>query len=49
LCAVADGVNEDEYCESKLGIRYCAQEPEDWNREQKLPEDFKDDKFNLIL
>jgi hypothetical protein len=33
----------------ELTVEYCAQEPEDRNREQELPEDFEDDKFSLIL
>ena len=47
-CVVADGVNEEEPQE-EFGAAYCAQEPEDPNREQELPEDFEDGKFNLIL
>jgi hypothetical protein len=44
-----DGVNEEEYHESELGAEYCEKETEIPNREQELPEDFEDDKFNLIL
>jgi hypothetical protein len=32
-----------------LGIPIQQQEPENPNREQELPEDFEDNKFNLIL
>ena len=48
VCAVADGVNEEEPQE-EFGATYCAQEPEDPNHEQELLEEFEDDKFNLIL
>ena len=48
MCAIADGVNEEEPQE-EFGAAYCAQEPEDPYREQELPEDFEDGKFNLIL
>jgi hypothetical protein len=41
-------VNEEELQE-EFGAAYCASEPEDQNREQKLPENFEDGKFNLIL
>jgi hypothetical protein len=47
VCAIADGVNEGGYPE--LGTEYREQEPEISNTEPELPEDFKDDKFNLIL
>jgi hypothetical protein len=47
--AIADGVNEEEYREPELGAEYCEQEPKVPNREQELPEDFEDGKFNLIL
>jgi hypothetical protein len=49
VCAIADGVNEGGYHEPELGAEYCEQEPEIPNHEQELPEDFEDDKFNLIL
>jgi hypothetical protein len=49
VCALADGVNEEEYREPELGAEYCEQEPEIPNHEQELPEDFEDGKFNLIL
>jgi hypothetical protein len=49
VCAIADGVNEGGYPEPKLGTEYCEQEPEIPNAEPELPEDFEDDKFNLIL
>jgi hypothetical protein len=42
-------MNEEEYCEPELGAEYYEQEPEVTNREQELPEDFGDGKFNLIL
>ena len=48
VCAVADGVNEEEPQE-EFGAAYCAHELEDPNREQELPKDFEDGKFNLIL
>jgi hypothetical protein len=38
--AIADEVNEEEYREQETGVE---------NREQELPEDFEDGKFNLIL
>jgi hypothetical protein len=41
-------VNKEEPQED-FGAAYFAQEPEDRNREQELPEDFEDDKFNLII
>jgi hypothetical protein len=47
--AITDEVNEEQYRERELGAEYCEQEPEVRNREQELPEDFEDDKFNLIL
>jgi hypothetical protein len=47
--AIADGVNEEEYCDPEFGAEYCEQEPEIPNPEQELPEDFEDDKFNLIV
>jgi hypothetical protein len=47
--AIADGVNEEEYREPEFGAEYCEQEPEIPNPEQELPEDFEDDKFNLIV
>jgi hypothetical protein len=49
VCAIADGVNEEEYREPKLGAEYCKQATEVPNREQELPRDFEDGKFNLIL
>jgi hypothetical protein len=48
-CAIADGVNEEEYREPELGAEYYEQETGVLNREQELVEDFEDDKFNLIL
>jgi hypothetical protein len=47
--AVAEGVNEEGYREPEIGAEYCEQEPEIANHEHELPEDFEDDKFNLIL
>jgi hypothetical protein len=47
--ALADEVNEGRYHEPEFGTEYCEQEPEILNAEPELPEDFKDDKFNLIL
>jgi hypothetical protein len=47
--AIADGVNEGGYHEPELGAEYCEQETGVENREQELPEDFKDGKFSLIL
>jgi hypothetical protein len=47
--AIANGVDEEEYHESEFGAEYCEQEPEILNHEQELPEDFEDNKFNLIL
>jgi hypothetical protein len=47
--AIADGVNEGGYHEPELGTEYCEQETGVENREQELPEDFKDGKFSLIL
>jgi hypothetical protein len=41
-------VNEEEPQE-EFGAAHGAQEPENLNCEQELPEDFEDDKFNLIL
>jgi hypothetical protein len=49
VCAIANGVNEEEYREPELGAEYCEQEPEIPNHELELPEDFEDGKFNLIL
>jgi hypothetical protein len=46
--AIADRVNEEEYHEPEFGAENCEQESEVRNREQELPEDFEDDKFNLI-
>jgi hypothetical protein len=42
-------VNEGGYHEPELGSEYCEQESEILNTELKLPEDFEDGKFNLIL
>jgi hypothetical protein len=42
-------VDEEEYREPEFGAEYCEQETEVPNREHELPEDFEDDKFNLIL
>jgi hypothetical protein len=42
-------VNEGGYHEPELGAEYCEQETGVENREHKLPEDFEDGKFNLIL
>jgi hypothetical protein len=47
--AIANAVNEGGYHEPELGAEYCEQEPEIPNPEQEFPEDFEDDKFNLIL
>jgi hypothetical protein len=47
--ALADEVDEGGYHEPELGAEYCEQEPEIPNPESELPEDFEDDKFNLIL
>jgi hypothetical protein len=47
--AIADGVNEEKYHEPEFGAKYCEQETGVENREQELPEDFEDDKFNLII
>jgi hypothetical protein len=49
VCAIADGVNEGGYHESEFGAEYCEQEPEIPNPKPALPDDFEDDKFNLIL
>jgi hypothetical protein len=49
VCAIADGVNEEEYREPELGAEYCEQEPEIPNHEQELPEDFEDGTFTLII
>jgi hypothetical protein len=49
VCTIADGLNGEEYREPELRTEYCEQEPEVPNREQELPEDFEDGKFNLIL
>jgi hypothetical protein len=49
VCAIADGVNEEEYREPELGAEYSEQEIEVPYRERELPEDFEDGKFNLIL
>jgi hypothetical protein len=46
--AIADGVNGEEYRELEFEAEYCEQEPEVPNREQELPGDFEDAKFNLI-
>jgi hypothetical protein len=46
---IADEVNEELYQEPELGAEYCEQETRVPNHEQELPEDFEDDKFNLIL
>jgi hypothetical protein len=47
--AIADEVDEGRYLEPEIGADYCEQEPEIPNAEPTLSEDFKDDKFNLIL
>jgi hypothetical protein len=47
--AIADGVNEGGCPEAEFGADYCEQEPEIPNAKPELPEDFEDDKFNLIL
>jgi hypothetical protein len=49
VCAIADRVNEGGYHEPELGAEYYEQETEIPNPEPELPEDFEDDKFNLIL
>jgi hypothetical protein len=47
--AIADRVNKGGYHEPELGTEYCEHGPEIPNTEPELPEDFEDDKFNLIL
>jgi hypothetical protein len=47
--AIANAVNEGGYHEPELGAEYCEQKPEIPNPKQELPEDFEDNKFNLIL
>jgi hypothetical protein len=42
-------VNEEVCREPELGAEYCEQETGVENREQELPEEFEDSKFNLIL
>jgi hypothetical protein len=42
-------VNEGRYPEPELGTEYCEKEPEIPDVVPKLPEDFEDGKFNLIL
>jgi hypothetical protein len=49
MCAIANGVNEEEYHEPELGAEYCEQEIGVENREHELTEDFEDSKFNLIF
>jgi hypothetical protein len=49
VCALADGVNGGGYHELELGAEYCEQEPEIPKTKPKLPEDFEDGKFILIL
>jgi hypothetical protein len=49
MCAIANGVNEEEYHEPELGAEYCEQEIGVENREYELTEDFEDSKFNLIF
>jgi hypothetical protein len=49
MCAIANGVNKRGYPEPELGAEYCEQEPKVPNTKPELPEDFEDDKFNLIL
>jgi hypothetical protein len=49
VCTIADRVNEGGYHELELRAEYCEQEPEIPNPEPELPEDFEDNKFNLIL
>jgi hypothetical protein len=49
VCAIANEVNEGRYPEPEIRADYCEQEPEIPNAEPALPEDFEDDKFNLIL
>jgi hypothetical protein len=47
MCTIADGVDEGRYLDPETGADYC--EPKVPNAEPALPEDFEDDKFNLIL
>jgi hypothetical protein len=42
-------VNEGGYHDPELATEYCEQGSEIPNTEPELPEDFEDDKFNLIL
>ena len=48
VCALDNGVNEGEPVE-EFTEQYREPEPEDPYREQDLPEEFEDGKFNLIL
>ena len=48
VCAVDHGVDEGEPIE-EFADQYRDPEPENKYREQELPEDFEDCKFNLIL
>ena len=48
VCAVDTGVNEGELVE-EFAEQYRELESEEPYREQELPEDFEDGKFNLIL
>ena len=49
LLVLADGVDEEEYCEPGFDAEYREQEPEDPYREQELPEGFEDGKSNPTL
>jgi hypothetical protein len=49
MCAIANGVNEEEYREPELGAEYCEQETGVPNCDQEIPEDIEDGKFILIL
>jgi hypothetical protein len=49
MCAIANGVNEEEYREPELGAEYCEQETGVPNCDQEIPEDIEDGTFILIL
>jgi hypothetical protein len=49
VCAVAGGVNKEEYHEQEFGVEYREQEPKDPYHEQELPEGFEDGKSNSTL
>ena len=48
VCIIDTSVNEGEPVE-EFAEQYREPEPQNEYREQKLPEGFEDDKFNLIL